>query len=301
MTELEIFEQLKQKVLLKYQEHYPYFQGNWENFSSQDIQNLIVLIEENTKQNVSEKWIYTHLKPETNSKLPRKDMLDILSLFSGFSGWDEFMFKNREVVSEEKLILPKKKNKAIFIFIAILIVGIIIVILLYSNKKSTQKFKLKNEFTQETIQAKDVKAYKIENNEKIQIPIRNAEVEVEAIDENTKIIVESPYYKKQEIKVNSNSERSEIVLKPDDFAMMLKAFMQSDIKDWETRKVQLDKILSEDLEVIVMLKDNLGAEYFDKKEFSQKLIVPTESVKKMQIIEIKNAENGKIEFIRIKQ
>jgi len=301
MTELEIFEQLKQKVLLKYQEHCPYFQGNWKNFSSQDIQNLIVLIEENTKQNVSEKWIYTHLKPETNSKLPRKDMLDILSLFSGFSGWDEFIFKNREVVSEEKLILPKKKNKAIFIFIAILIVGIIIVILLYSNKKSTQKFKLKNEFTQETIQAKDVKAYKIENNEKIQIPIRNAEVEVEAKDENTKIIVESPYYKKQEIKVNSNSERSEIVLKPDDFAMMLKAFMQSDIKDWETRKIQLDKILSEDLEVIMMLKDNLGAEYFDKKEFSQKLIVPTESVKKMQIIEIKNAKNGKIEFIRIKQ
>ena len=301
MTELEIFEQLKQNVLLKYQEHYPYFGGNWMNFSSQDIQNLIVLIEEKTKQNVSEKWIYTHLKPETNSKLPRKDMLDILSLFSGFSGWDEFLFKNREVVSEEKLVLPKKKNKAIFIFIGILIVGTIIVILLYSNKKSTQKFKLKNEFTQETIQAKDVKAYKIENNEKIQIPIRNAEVEVESKDENTKIIVESPYYKKQEIKVNSNSERSEIVLKPDDFAMMLKAFMQSDIKDWETRKVQLNKILSEDLEVIVMLKDNLGAEYFDKKEFSQKLIVPTESVKKMQIIEIKNAENGKIEFIRIKQ
>lgn len=301
MTELEIFEQLKQKVLLKYQEHYPYFGGNWKNFSSQDIQNLIVLIEENTKQNVSEKWIYTHLKPETNSKLPRKDMLDILSIFSGFSGWNEFIFKNKEVVSEEKLILPKKKNKATFIFIGILIVAIIIVILFYSNKKSTQKFKLKNEFTQETIQAKDVKAYKVENNEKIQIPIKNAEVEVEARDENTKIIVESPYYKKQEIKVNPNSEKSEILLKPDDFAMMLKAFMKSDIKDWEIRKVQLDKILSEDLEVIVMLKDNLGAEYFDKKEFSQKLIVPTESVKKMQIIEIKNAENGKIEFIRIKQ
>jgi len=301
MTELEIFEQLKQKVLLKYQEHFPYFQGNWKNFSSQDIQNLIVLIEEKTKQNVSEKWIYTHLKPETNSKLPRKDMLAILSQFSGFSGWDEFQFKNREVVSEEKVVLPKKKNKKLFIFFGILITLIIILFLIYSNKKSTQKFQLKNEFTQETIQAKDVKAYKIENNEKIQIPIKNAEVEVAAKDENTKIVIESPYYKKQEIKVNSNSEKSEILLKPDDFAMMLKAFMKSDIKDWETRKIQLDKILSENLEVIVMLKDNLGAEYFDKKEFSQKLIVPTESVKKMQILEIKNDENGKIEFIRIKQ
>jgi len=301
MTELENFEQLKQNVLLKYQEHYPYFQGNWKNFSSQDIQNLIVLIEEKTKQNVSEKWIYTHLKPKTNSKLPRKDMLDILSQFSGFSGWDEFQFKNREMVSEDKVNLPEKNNNLLFISGGILIALLITIFLIYSNKKSTQKFQLKNEFTQETIQAKDVKAYKIENNEKIQIPIKNAEVEVEAKDENTKIVVESPYYKKQEINVNSNSDTSEILLKPDDFAMMLKAFLKSDIKDWETRKVQLDKILSEDLEVIVMLKDNLGAEYFDKKEFSQKLIVPTESVKKMQILEIKNDEKGKIEFIRIKQ
>jgi hypothetical protein len=301
MTELEIFEQLKQKVLLKYQEYFPYFQGNWKNFSSQDIQNLIVLIEENTKQNVSEKWIYTHLKPKTNSKLPRKDMLDILSQFSGFSGWDEFQFKNRGVVLEEKAVILKEKNFTIFIIIGITFALIITRFVFYSNKKSTQRFQLKNEFTQETIQTKDVKAYKIENNEKIQIPIKNAEVEIEESSENTKIIVESPYYKKRELKINSNSSTVEILLKPDDFAMMLKAFMKSDIKDWETRKIQLDKILSDDLEVIVMLKDNLGAEYFDKKEFSQKLIVPTESVKKMQILEIKNGENGKIEFIRIKQ
>ena len=301
MTDLENFYQLKQKVLLKYQEHYPYFQGNWKSFSSQDIQNLIFLIEEKTKQNVSEKWIYTHLKPEINSKLPRKDMLDILSQFSGFSGWDEFQFKNREVVSDEKVVLPKKKNNSFLVLIGILVASIIVIFLIYSNKKSTQKFQLKNEFTQETIQSNDIKAYKIENNEKIQIPIKNATVEVEAKDESTKIIVESPYYKKQEIMVNSNSEKTDILLKPDDFAMILKAFMKSDIKDWETRKAQLEKILSDDLEVIVMLKDNLGAEYFDKKEFSQKLIVPTESVKKMQILEIKNNENGKIEFIRIKQ
>ncbi|HEX8575728.1 MAG TPA: hypothetical protein VF677_05495 [Flavobacterium sp.] len=90
-------------------------------------------------------------------------------------------------------------------------------------------------------------------------------------------------------------------MKPDDFAMMLKAFMKSDIKDWEARKAQLDKILAPDLEVILMLKNDLGAAYFNKKEFSQMLIIPTESVRKMEIIEIRNDESGKIEFIRIKQ
>ncbi|MEI7509502.1 MAG: hypothetical protein WCJ62_08560, partial [Flavobacterium sp.] len=88
---------------------------------------------------------------------------------------------------------------------------------------------------------------------------------------------------------------------PDDYAMMLKAFMLSDIKDWQTRKEQLNIILADNLEVIIMLKEDLGAEYFNKKEFSQKLIIPTASLKKMKIVEIKNDENKKVQFIRIKQ
>ena len=72
---------------------------------------------------------------------------------------------------------------------------------------------------------------------------------------------------------------NQVALTPDDYAMMLKAFMISDIKDWQTRKEQLNKILSDDLEVIVMLKNNVGAEYYNKNEFAQKLIVPTATVK----------------------
>jgi len=53
------------------------------------------------------------------------------------------------------------------------------------------------------------------------------------------------------------------------------------------KEKQLDIILSDDLEVIVMLKDNLGAEYFNKKEFTQKVIIPTASLKAMKIIELK--------------
>lgn len=301
MSELDFFQLLKQEVLLTYQKQYPYFQGNWKSFSSQDIQNLIEAIGEKTRQSISEKWVYTHLKPETNSKLPRKDMLDILSQFSGFSGWEEFVFKNREVASEEKTAVSKKSNKRFFVIIGILIAIIIAIVLIYWPKKITQKFQLKNEFTNETIQTKEVKAYTIENNEKVEIPIQNSEIEVALKDEKTKIVIQSPYYKKQEVEVAKTSGKTEILLQPDDYAMMLKAFMKSDIKDWETRKAQLDKILSEELEVIVMLKNDLGAEYFNKKEFSEKLIVPTESVKKMQILEIRNNEAGKIEFIRIKQ
>ncbi|MBA3987242.1 MAG: hypothetical protein H0X63_11875 [Flavobacteriales bacterium] len=90
-------------------------------------------------------------------------------------------------------------------------------------------------------------------------------------------------------------------MEPEDYEMILKAFMQSDIKDWETRKQQLDKILSPELEVIVMLGNNLGAEYFNKPEFAQKLIVPTASVRKMEIMDLQTDANNKVRFIRIQQ
>jgi hypothetical protein len=37
---------IETKVLLKYQRQHPFLEGTWKTFSSQDIQNLIGLIEE---------------------------------------------------------------------------------------------------------------------------------------------------------------------------------------------------------------------------------------------------------------
>ena len=46
--------------------------------------------------------------------------------------------------------------------------------------------------------------------------------------------------------------------------------------------------MADNLEVIVILKNNLGIRYYNKNEFSQKLIVPKKTVKQILIIEVKN-------------
>lgn len=306
MTELEKFQKLKQKVLLKYQEHHPFFQGTWKTFSSQDIQNLIGLIEEKCKQTISEKWIYTHLKPETNNKIPRKDMLNILSEFVGFSGWDEFAFEEKnvqifEVSQSDKSIISKK-------WFLLLLIPLVLLIVFLSMKEDSKPntIQLNNEYTNEKVNAEEVKVFEVKDSVKEELEIKEGKVQVSNNrNEKSKLVIQSPFYEPKTIVINSNGSVTEppkrIDLKPDDYAMMLKAFMLSDIKNWQTRKEQLDKILSDNLEVIVMLKDDLGAEYFNKSEFSQKLIVPTASLKKMKIVEIKNDANDKIQFIRIKQ
>ncbi|RQO69466.1 hypothetical protein DBR43_15415 [Pedobacter sp. KBW06] len=307
MTELDTFKRLKEMVLLKYQEHYPFFRGTWSSFSSQDIQNLIGLIEQECKQSISEKWIYTHLKPDVNEKIPRKGMLDILAIFVGLSSWDELLFRDKQ---PEEEIPPAKVNFKMICGIALLVIMVLAAVwyLKFYEKAASgqQTIELKNEFTNKKVKSDEVKVFKVQGTAKQVLTVKDGRVHVDnSSGKNYNIEITSPFYKKKVISFAAAKVKDTVPatvdLKPDDYAMMLKAFMLSDIKDWETRKAQLNKILSDDLEVLIMLRDDLGAEYFNKKEFSRKLIVPTASLKQMKIIEIKRRDTGEIYFIRIKQ
>lgn len=298
MNLIDVFHKLKNDVLLTYQKQYPYFEGNWKTFSSQDIQNLIDLIAVQVKQTVSEKWIYTHLKVETNDKLPRKDMMDILSQLVGYSGWDEYVFKwKQEVVPN--VVQPKRNYNVVFSlgFIGLFLIGFFSY--RYLNREEVQTIEVKNAFTEEQINSEEVKAVMIENNVETPIEIVDSKIQITTND-SAKIVLKSPYYKDKTIVVGKENSNT-ISLQPDDYAMMLKGFMKSDIKDWETRKEQLQKILADDLEVLVMLKNDLGIEYFNKQEFSEKLIVPSVALKRMKVIDIQSNDKDEIKFIRIIQ
>lgn len=311
MTDLELFYQLKKCVLVQYQKSYPYFNGSWKSFSTQDILNLIDDIQLTTKQTVSEKWIYTHLKPETNQKLPRKDMLDILSVYVGKSGWDEFVFansvnsnSNNNSNNNNNNNSNNNNNKNVgfgfskkfgiwMFFFGSLSIGFFI---WKFASKEEQKLEFQNSFTKDSIAKDEVKAYVVEDTVEKQIDINSSTFK---IDKATKVVLKSPFYKPKEITILPNEPVTRVELNPNDYAMMLKAFMKSDIKDWQTRKEQLNKILSDNLEVMVMLQNNLGAEYFNKQEFSQKVILPTASLKKLKIVELKQDNDNKISFLRL--
>jgi hypothetical protein len=298
MNLIDVFHKLKNDVLLTYQKQYPYFEGNWKTFSSHDIQNLIDLVAVQVKQTVSEKWIYTHLKVETNDKLPRKDMLDILSQLVGYSGWDEYVFKwKQEVVPN--VAQPKRNYNVVFSlgFIGLFLIGFFSY--RYLKREEVQTIEVKNAFTEEQINSEEVKVVMIENNVETPIEMVDSKIQITTKD-SAKIVLKSPYYKDKTIVVRKENSNA-ITLQPDDYAMMLKGFMKSDIKDWETRKEQLQKILADDLEVLVMLKNDLGIEYFNKQEFSEKLIVPSVALKRMKVIDIQSNDKDEIKFIRIIQ
>lgn len=305
MLELQLFNILKQSILLKYKESFPYYQGELSDFGNKEIENLRDLIEQQLNQSISEKWVYTHLKPIENEKLPRKDMLDILSQFVGYSNWDEFVYKNQNHDKTE--VKQEKKNNryliALLIGLSIIGLGISGIYLFQQKQSKTQQIKLQNEFTQKAINPKDVKVYTVKDNEKIPVEVKQSQVAVE-VQDDTKVVIESPYYKEKTITINKQNvveKPQSVMIEPDDSAMKLKAFIQTNNQDWQKKKQQLNRILSDDLEVIIMLKNDLGAESFTKQEFINMTIAPTDNMKKLKIIDIQSDKNQKITQIRLLQ
>ena len=305
MDQLTAFYKLKQLVLLRYREEYPYVSPEWKTFSSKDILQLIDSIENATKQRISEKWIYTHLKTAENEKLPRKDMLDILSGYCRFESWDAFFYSlndSAEIIADEQRLGTKRRKRVLLLIgPAVLIAGIFLWVKTSQKEEVVSKKELKvpvkDFYTQEAIEDTTVQLFVKENGNLK--PLKTNNIPVSALKKESKLVVESPFYSEAAVEVKENKKI--IVLKPDDYAMMLKAFIQSDIKDWETRKIQLDNILSENLEVLVHLQNSLGIEYMNKEEFAQKLIIPTVAIKHWQILSLEQDSMQRITKIRIKQ
>src|SRR5690606_11735587 len=119
----------------------------------------------------SEKWIYTHLKPEANEKLPRKDMLDIFSRFSGYSDWDDFRLQiqsDSEELLEKDGKLPKSKQRLIA-FGLVLFAVMLTLIHIYYKKSEPKTIQIKNEFTKEPVQAEELQVFKVSENEKVPV------------------------------------------------------------------------------------------------------------------------------------
>ncbi len=96
MSEIEFlyFQSLKKAVQDKYLEsHSPSFDdiSKWRGI---DIIYFQEDLRQKAKGNISEKTFYTYFKNNAQEKIPRIDMLNILSVYVGFNTWSEFRKKN---------------------------------------------------------------------------------------------------------------------------------------------------------------------------------------------------------------
>ncbi|MET3035008.1 hypothetical protein ABXT08_02800 [Chryseobacterium sp. NRRL B-14859] len=92
MTDLDLlhFEQLKKDVQGQYLKEYTPSHDDISKWKGIDIIYFQEDLRKKAKGNISEKSFYTYFKTSPVTKLPRIDMLNLLSIYAGYDSWYEF-------------------------------------------------------------------------------------------------------------------------------------------------------------------------------------------------------------------
>ena len=113
MADLDIlhFEQLKNEVQAQYLEtHTPSFDeiSKWKGIDIVYFQEDLRKI---AKGNISEKSFYTYFKTSPVTKLPRIDMLNLLSIYAGYASW--YDFKKNHLFANEILLESEAQEEEV--------------------------------------------------------------------------------------------------------------------------------------------------------------------------------------------
>lgn len=114
MSEIEFlhFQSLKKAVQEKYLETHSPSYSDISKWKGIDIIYFQEDLRQKAKGNISEKTFYTYFKNNSQEKIPRIDMLNILTIYIGYNSWSEFKKKNPiEIELEMKAEIPQSTEE----------------------------------------------------------------------------------------------------------------------------------------------------------------------------------------------
>lgn len=301
--DIQTFDLLKQKIVERMQQSFPGINPSISEWKGQEIVDFQEELLQKVNAHISEKWFYSHVKSGRET-LPRIDILNLLSKYTGYANWDDFRFKN---TSREITVNPTKKANRYFIYIPLLVIVILGILFFLFKMVSTKDYKFR--------------FYDADTKE----PVTNNIIEVNVLLEgespvsylcgtdgsfilktdkvNVHFVVKSPLYQTDTIiRILDKFNRDEIVqLRPDNYAMMIQYFSTMNVKDWQKRRDQLNLMISDSALIYqVFDKEAVGVELYNKWEFINKLTLPSTGLKDIEILDTKY-QGDKITLIRFKQ
>ena len=335
VSENELFDLLKKEIAETFRQAYPSCTNAIELWKGQDIINFQEELMMKVKGRISEKWFYTHIKTKAE-KLPRIDMLNMLSEYAGYQNWQDFTRKyipqeilqepvlqqtiaNDPSVSEKKEeqvgsteeehkkpegIVSKSPLKTYIIWTALGFAILISILLLFSKKTKSYQACFTDLNGKPLIANAHVEIRLLKEGES-PIIIRTDEkscVEIKTDKPLLRFLVSSPYYKADTIiRVLENEQTSEqLKLQTNDYALMIHYFSTANLKDWKQRRLQLEDMITRDAKIFQVYVDGKGMELYNKEEFINKLTMPLKSLKNIEIIET-HYTNNRISLLRFEQ
>lgn len=306
LQDLEQFYVLKKEIERTYRAAHPASVHDIHDWKGQDIVNFQEHLQATVNGRISEKWFYTHIKTHENARLPRIDMLNLLSAYVGYTDWQGFQYahQNPIPVEPEGENDLRKENKIWIVGIAsVFAIGLLI--WAFTSPESVHHFCFTDATTGKAITEPLVEVWILEDGESPQkIPCdKQGCMKIKSSKGSVKFVVSAPYYHTDTItrKLVEAGEREDIDLRTDDYAMMIHYFSADKQKDWGKRRKQLQDIFSDKARIFQVSPNNeLGMELYNKQEFIDKLTTPIRSLGQIEVLET-NYEQGKIVSMRFIQ
>jgi len=285
-TELIYFQELKIEIK-KEAESKLNIRKELKDWSGADIQTFQIDLEEKCKSTVSEKWVYLHFKNESE-KLPRIDVLNLLSKYCGFAHWDDFRHQKTSHEKQEKV-----SKVPILLGASIIAFAMISALIWFTSKPNKRVVILKDAYTQNPVSLADLR-YRFGKNEPNMKEVNAAQGILEFnITGSDTLKIDGPYYKSFSKYMINNKHEDTLIIKlyPDDYAMMLNYFSRTEQTDWQKRRDQLHKAIHEEAIIFQSHPKYDGIEILNKEEFIERLLLPINSLKNLEIQDIVYKEN----------
>ncbi len=299
-TDLKYFQLLKKDIATTLRESFPEVNEQIELWKGVEISQLQEDLVSKVGGRVSEKWFYTHIKSNKES-IPRIDVLDLLSQYVGYSGWAGYKLSKTSRPGGGAL---RKKRLAWLLFLSLFIM-ILVAVNSSIFTASSYQFCFVDAYSKRPIPPKDLEVimlheqespYAAHISEEGCLPMRKTVGSV-------KFVIRSPYYKTDTIAriLNKRSDYENILLTPDDYALMIRIFSHSNVDDWNRRRSQLEEMMADHAKIFqVMDESNLPMEIYNKEEFINKLTMPIKSLRNIEVLET-TYEKDKIVSLRFVQ
>lgn len=289
--ELIYFEQLKH-TLRKEVESSLHIRKEFKDWSGSDIQTFQIDLEEKCKSTVSEKWVYLHFK-NPSEKLPRVDVLNLLSQYCGFKNWDDFKRQKEDIPAKAE---EKNRSKR-FGLLGVLAGAMALAVIFFMPSKKNVTLLFEDAYTQQEIAINDLSFTLGKNRPQVKNNVLSFELKA-----SDTLKVKGPYYKSLEeyIEAEDAPDTMRIKLFPDDYALMLNYFSRSEEQNWDKRKRQLEEAIHNDAVIFQSHPQHEGIEMLNKGEFIDRLILPVNSLKNLEIQDIVY-KNGQILNLRFVQ
>ncbi|MBN2214901.1 MAG: hypothetical protein JW723_11705 [Bacteroidales bacterium] len=288
-TERQYFELLKTKIVGIMQKTYPGISKNIEDWKGNDIIEFQEDLKLRVNEYFSEKWFYTHYKTY-QEKLPRIDLLNILSRYTGYVNWSDFKHKNRDQITI--ITEHKGSNRIFYILTAIaLVIFIMAWIIIKTGSITTYRFCFVDKDSKEPVRNTKIEVAIIKDNESPILQLCDAEgcFAYKTGEQKIKFMVKAPYYFTDTITriLKKSKKTEEIPLKLNDYALMIYYYSNSKVNDWKKRRDQLDKVIADSAYICqVFNKGMMGMELYNKYEFINMLTTPARGLRNIEVLDM---------------